>query len=300
MSKLSTNSKRILGVAAACLMLVGWSATTHARSCTIDNWEGGAVNPESLTAADAAAGNSRYAGPCSLAVDLSQSMSYVVDPTPAGAAEPSYIVRFYFNPNDNADDGSPLIIFAANDANDGTGDDSVQVWYNVESADPFQASAGALTVAVANDSGGVDEINFAASELNASGWNSIEIVWNSQVDASILASVNGGSDLSVVADTDSKIIESALLGYVGTAEGVTLSSQGVIFFDDFDSRRSSRPGRLLACDADSDGDLNVLDALSVLREIGPDEILAAGQPDCDEDGGINVLDALAILNLIRQ
>ena len=276
---------------AACL---GFAVNAQAQSCTIGNWAGGAFNASSLFAGTPASGNSRYGGPCSLRVSMNDGEAFVVDNSPI--AEQEYITRFYFNPNGNANAGLPMIIFAANDASNGTGDDVMQLWYNVSSASPFTPAAGAATLVITED-GGSTQITVDASDIRGSGWNSFEIVWGSGAAADITMSVNGGADQTVSGNTSNERVRSALLGFVAD-DGSNISSGTPVYFDDFDSRRLTRPGRLLACDADDNGLVNILDALDVLREIGPDEDLAAGQPDCNEDGTVNVLDALAILNIV--
>jgi len=70
-------------------------------------------------------------------------------------------------------------------------------------------------------------------------------------------------------------------------------------FDDFDSRRISRPGRLLVGDADENDAVNTLDALAVLDEFNS-AVFAPGQPDCTEDGTVNTIDALCALDIFAN
>lgn len=275
---------------AACL---GFAVNAQAQTCTIGNWAGGAQNAGSLFAGTPNDGNSRYGGPCSLRVSLDNDESYVVDNSPI--AEQGYIARFYFNPNGNANDGLPMIIFAANDATLGTGDDVLQLWYNVSSADPFTASAGDATLVVTT-SGGIAEINVPASEIRSSGWNSFEIVWSSDSSAQIALSVNGENDLTVTGNTSDERIRSALLGFVGD-DGSAISSSTPMFFDDFDSRRISRPGRLLRGDATDSGSIAAADVVAVRNEV-LGNALAPGQPDCNEDGTITAADVVCVRGIV--
>ena len=274
---------------AACL---GFAVNAQAQSCTIGNWAGGASNPTSLFAGTPNNGNSRYGGPCSLRVSLDDGESFVVDNSPI--AEQNYITRFYFNPNGNANDGLPMIIFAANDESDGTGNDVLQLWYNVSSAAPFTPAAGAATLVI-KEGGDATQITVDASDLRGSGWNSFEIVWGSGAEADITMSVNGGADQTVSAvNTSNERVRSALLGFVG--DNGSTSSTTPMFFDDFDSRRISRPGRLLRGDANDDGIINFLD-VSAARNEALGNALAAGQPDCTENGTVNFLDVSCIRNI---
>ncbi|MGY6630419.1 MAG: hypothetical protein ACXIUL_05350 [Wenzhouxiangella sp.] len=267
--------------------LLGMSLNAQAQSCTITNWAGGSVNDSALFAGSPLDGNTRYGGPCSLEVSLDSGFAYVVDSSPV--AEQDYITRFYFNPNGNASADAPMVIFSANDASNGTGDDVLQLWYNVASADPFVAQPNHVTLVIANEDGSIEEIQAGATSIRSSGWNSFEIVWTSGPDAEITLKVNERDDLTTPADTSSLRIRSALLGFVD--EAVAISSTTPLYFDDFDSRRQSRPGRLLVGDANDDGIINILDVLDIYDEVGGGP-LASGQPDCNEDGVINVLDVL--------
>ncbi len=275
---------------AACL---SFAVNAQAQSCTIGNWAGGAFNAGSLFAGTPIDGNTRYGGPCSLRVSLDEGEAFVADNSPI--AEQGYITRFYFNPRGNSSADLPIIIFAANDATDGTGDDVLQLWYNVSSADPFTPSAGAATLVVTTASG-LAQINVDAADIRGNGWNSFEIDWSSGAPAEVALSVNGGDDLVVSGDTSNERVRSALLGFVGD-DGSSISSTTPMYFDDFDSRRISRPGRLLRGDANDDGVINAQDFQVIINEITGGG-LAAGQPDCNEDGNINAQDFQCVINVI--
>lgn len=274
--------------------LLGMSLNAQAQSCTITNWAGGSVNDSALFAGSPLDGNTRYGGPCSLEVGLDSGFAYVVDNSPI--AEQDYITRFYFNPNGNGSADAPMVIFSANDASDGTGDDVIQLWFNVASADPFVAQPNHVTLLVTTEDG-VEEIQAGATSIRANGWNSFEIVWSSGPDATIALKVNERDDLTVTGDTSSQRVRSALLGFVD--EGAAISSTNPLYFDDFDSRRQSRPGRLLRGDALDNGEITLLDGLAVADEFFND-VLAPGQPDCTEDGVVDPLDGLCIADLFFE
>lgn len=277
------------GVALAALL--GLSMNAQAQSCTLTNWGGGSVNVSALFAGSPLDGNTRYGGPCSMEVSLDAGFSYVVDNSPI--AEQDYITRFYFNPNGNSSSDAPMVIFSANDAANGTGDDVIQLWYNVASAAPFVAQPNHVTLVIATEDG-IEEIQAGATSIRANGWNSFEIVWSSGPDAAVVLKVNERDDLTVSGDTSNQRVRSALLGFVD-AEG-TVASANPVYFDDFDSRRQSRPGRLLRGDALDNGQVNLLDTVAVADEFF-EGILAAGQPDCNEDGVVNALDAICIADI---
>ncbi|MGY6553803.1 MAG: hypothetical protein ACXIUM_04685 [Wenzhouxiangella sp.] len=261
--------------------------SAQAQTCTITNWQGGAVNAGALFAGNPTQGNPRYAGPCSLRVDIDGALAYVVDDSPVN--EPDYITRFYFNPNGNST--APKVIFAATDS---AGDDVLQLWYNVASADPFTPQPNHVTLVAFTD-GGTRTIEAGATSIRPNGWNSFEIVWGAGADASITLKVNAEADrvLTNVNNTTVRISE-ALLGLVGPASAPTTSAP--MFFDDFDSRRQTRPGRLcrgLTNEA-RDG-LTLEDGQAIFTEFSSDgAILAAGQPDFNEDGFVNLEDGQAV------
>ena len=282
----------LLGGAVAALLLGGVSLSSQAQDCTIGNWAGGAVNDGKLLAATPADGNSRYGGPCSMRVDLDAGPAYVVDNSPI--AEQDYITRFYFNPNGNANAG-PMIIFAATDESDGGGADVLQLWYN-------QPNAGEARLLIATE-GGSSSIDVAAGDIRASGWNSFEIVWSSGPDVDIALSVNGGTDqVSSDNNTSNERVRSALLGFVDDNEGATTSTTPM-FFDDFDSRRISRPGRLCrgltddnrAAEGDGWQRITAADRQAVFVESATSgNVPAGGQPDFNEDGLVNAADRQAM------
>jgi len=105
--------------------------------------------------------------------------------------------------------------------------------------------------------------------------------------------VDEEDDLVVNADTSGQSIHYADLGNLNDADG------GSIDFDDFDSRRSERPGRLLVGDANGDGNLSTADVVAVLQE-NKGGAFAAGQPDCNEDGQISTADVVCVLSAVKN
>jgi len=264
--KFMTDGRKALLAGVALVAGLGFALNAQAQTCVVSNWAGGATN---LTDADAGVqggDNRRYGGPCGLQVDVDSTARFVSDNSPQ--SESTYIARFYtFLDNAGTD---PVILFAADDGTD----DQIQVWYN------FPA-AGDLTLRVFDNGGATTDLTEAAV---GPGWHSIEFVWDAAATSDIRFSVDGAADLTASPDTSGLAIANAHLGNVNAAAG-----GGTIDFDDFDSRRIDRPGRLILADANDDGGVDAFDIQAVGAEVVTGAF-AAGQPDCDENGTVDAFD----------
>lgn len=233
--------------------------------------------------------NRRYGGPCGLRVAVDGEERYLTDDSPL--TELQYIVRFYAFLNNAGDD--PVLIFAADDGDD----DVIQVWYNVD--ENLADSPGDLTLNVV-DSG--DSNNTLSFEGIGNGWHSIELVWESSDSADIRFAVNTTEDDDLDLTFPSAIDTSGITvmnAHLGNILGAGTGGSGLSMdFDDFDSRRISRPGRLLVGDANGDGQINFFDLFAVNNELAPGDNFAAGQPDCTESGEVNFFDLFCINNLL--
>lgn len=275
-----TNSRKLLLTGVALAASFGLAMSAQAQTCTISNWlgaESGVTDANAGTQDTTATDNRRYGGPCGLRVAVDGTVRSVSDDSPS--AETSYIARFYtFLDNAGSD---PMMIFAADD---GTADQIV-VWFN-------HPSAGDLSLQV-EGAGGTLERTF--SDVG-SGWHSVELVWEAGPDTSdnIAFSVDGASDLTGAADTSGVTIENAYLGQLSGGA----NTGGTIDFDDFDSRRSSRPGRLcrgLTNDARTALDLE--DVSNIFDEFASNgNTPANGQPDYNEDGIVDLTDVTTVFN----
>ncbi|NDY96043.1 hypothetical protein [Wenzhouxiangella limi] len=280
MSKLSKNSKRILGVAAACLMLAGWSASSQARDCVVTNWLGGQPGLSDGNAGKQdtqATSNRRYAGHCGLRVPVDGTPRFVTDNSPA--PEDTYIARFYvFLDNAGSDE---IVLFSADDGTDA----KVQIVYNAP-------TSGDLTLEVVDSSNDVNELTF--DDVGA-GWHSVEFAWEALESATIAFSLNGSDDLTNTINTSGIALANANLGNVSGAGSAGTNS---IDFDDFDSRRSSRPGRLCRGLTNlSRSSLDLQDALNIFDEFASNgNTPADGQPDYNEDGVVDFDDALLVFS----
>lgn len=271
--KLIKDGRKALLAGVALVACIGFTFNAQAQTCVVTNW----ASQTDLVDADAGtqgSSNRRYGGPCGLRVPVDGTARYVSDDTPN--AEGTYIARFYTF-LDNAGSNATILF----EGDDGT-DPQIQVWYNMP-------NAGDLTLRVYDTTAG-SPIELTEAGVGA-GWHSVEFVWEAAASAEILFNVDGAaSDLSDTVDTSGITIENAHLGNVDGASG------GSVDFDDFDSRRIERPGRLMVGDANDDATINSQDFVTVINEIGG--TYAAGQPDCNEDGSINSQDFVCVINII--
>lgn len=248
----------------------------HAQSCGLGNWSQLSDLDNSFTGVQGPA-NRRYGGPCGLRVPLDGVPRFVTDHRPD--RESRYILRFYAFLG-SADTADPVRIYAAGDGVD----DLIEIWLN-------EPSAGELTLRVLDAEQSLHDLTFPNAPAR---WNSIEFVWEAAVSAEIRFALNSDDpteDLVATINTSGQRLFNASLGNLNGASG------GAIDFDAYDSRRASRPGRLLTGDADDDWAINVADIIAIADEI--DSLgFAPGQPDCDEDGEIEAADVACIVAIL--
>lgn len=267
------------------LMMALWSLSIQAQQeCVISNWAGGATGLTNANAGTQGAANRRYGGPCGLRVPVNGA-AFVSDNSPN--AESTYIARFYVFLNNAG--SAPIILFAADDGDE----DQIQVLYN--------DSAGALTLRVFDTGEVARDLVFSNV---GSGWHSVEFVWEAAPEAAIAFSVNGADDLTATINTSGISLQNAHLGNVGGAT----SSGATIDFDDFDSRRVSRPGRLCRGLTVPEGtgpgqraQLALADVSAVFTEVSSfGANPAGGQPDFDENGSVTLGDVSAIFSRVSS
>lgn len=269
----------IAGVALAAVL--GFSLSAQAQiSCTVGNWEGGSPGLSDDDAGTQGNDNRRYGGPCGLRVPVNGDVRYVSDNRPDGETE--YLVRFYAF-LDNAGDAEVKIYQALDNA------DSEQISIS------YDPGASTLTLNVAH-AGGTEPMMFTDVQT---GWHSIGFSWSADGAAEIEFALNrnipdGGDNLTAPLDTSGRSISEARLGNI---EGANPSSAGSIDFDDYDSRRSTFPERLVVGDATNSGSVTTTDYTAILNEVF-NNVPAAGQPDCTENGSVTTTDATCVLNIV--
>lgn len=274
--KLIKNGRKLLIAGVALAACIGFTLNANAQTCTVDNWTGATLGLTDANTGTPSANNRRYGGPCALRVDLDGNPAYVGDDKPAGTA--AYIARFYAF-LDGAGNGAVQIF-----AGEGNGDDQIQVWYN-------EPAAGDLTLRVYDSGSTANDLTFNSV---GAGWHSIEFAWSQGAAADIAFSVDGAADLQATVDTSGLAIDNAFLGNISGANG------GSIDFDDFDSRRDTRPGRLCRGDTDDDLQLSLVDVNNIFTEAQTfGATLSGGQPDFNEDGSVSLVDVNQVFNLVQ-
>lgn len=275
MMKRSISKGLLVGLSAAGLLLGATTVQAQNGPCTLNNWSA-KVGDTNLSAGTQGANNRRYAGPCGLRVSLAGSEAYLTDNSPV--AETVFNTRFYFFLNSVTQDVS---IF---EALDGT-DRAISATYD--------QSENKVNVVFQTGTGSTSSILSVGPV--ATGWNSLEIQWSSGATVTpkaILGNASGtDTQTSVAVDTSNFTIDSTKLGAINAL--ATVPTGGSIDFDDYDSRRDTVPGRLLAGDANSDGALNIFDVVAARNNILGNAV-ATGQPDCNEDGEINIFDVVCM------
>jgi hypothetical protein len=161
----------------------------------------------------------------------------------------------------------------------------IQVHYN----DP---AAGDITMYAFDSGAGQASATFTASEIDTD-WVSIEFDWSAGTDDKLF-SVNGLADKAIALDTSGIGITDASLGNINGADS---GAGSVFYFDDFDSRRQNRPGRLLVGDANDSGSISSGDITALINEV-LDNGFAPGQPDCNENGEVTSGDITCLINIL--
>lgn len=272
------NQKLLLGTAIAFGLAMGAS---NADACAISAWS----SATGLTAADTGSPPSfiRYSQACGLRVDAANE--FVQDNTPENDAQ--YRVRFYVYTGD-VTGNTP--IFRAR----GTGGTSLlTVTYNGGASNSFVVGLNGTAS------------TFTMPNVTDNRWYSVELNWTAAASGGVTGKIRGAGATSALGAQNVDI--TGLTGVNNNADRVTdaqlgaLAASGLTFtapmyFDDFDSRRTTSPGRKARGDANGNGNVTATDAVVVLNEAA-NGTLAAGQPDCNENGSVTATDGVCVLNI---
>ena len=261
--------KTLLGAAIFSAM-----AFTGANACSISAWS--TTDSVGVVAADSgeAPAFSRYSGRCSLRVVGGATPKYVQDNTPTNAT--AFKSRFYINT------GSPLVDTGAAGfvflARDGAGANLIRI----------ALTGGNLQATVTGSAAAIPAIPVVAGR-----YYSVEIEWAQGAAAPFSIKVQGAGAAAPTTQTTTTNNASGVLKDVRL--GLSAGSTGTVFLDEYDSRRTTAPGRLCRGDANADRAINIFDRGALNQDIlaqtaNPGSNLAVGQPDCNEDGAVNIFD----------
>lgn len=251
-------------------------AFTGANACSISAWS--ATDSVGVVAADAGeptAGFKRYSGRCSLQVAGGATAKYVQDNTPTNAT--SYKARFYvFTGTTLVDTGAGGFFYLARD---GAGSNLIRL----------ALTGGNIQTTVTGSAAAIPAIPVAAN-----AFYSVELEWAQGAAAPFSIKVQGAGAATPTTQTTTTNNAAGVLKDVRL--GLSAGSTGTAFFDEYDSRRTTAPGRLCRGDANGNGQIQGNDRVVVSNEIAG--TLAAGQPDATENGLVQGNDRVVVSNLI--
>ena len=249
-------------------------AFTGANACSISAWS--AVDSLGVVAADSgeAPAFPRYSGRCSLRVVGAATAKYVQDNTPTNAL--TYKSRLYVIPT-GVDTGAGGFLFLARD---GAGANLIRI----------ALTGGNLQTTVTGSAAAIPPI-----PVTSGRYYSIELEWAQGAAAPFSIKVQGAGSPTAVTQTTTTNNATGVLKDVRL--GLSAGSTGTAFFDEYDSRRTTAPGRLCRGDATGNGLIQGTDRLAISNEIAG-VTLALGQPDVTENGLVQGTDRLAVANLI--
>ena len=263
--------KTLLGAA-----IISAMAFTGANACSISAWS--ATDSVGVVAADSgeAPAFSRYSARCSLRVVGAATAKYVQDNTPTNAT--SYKARFYIFTGSTLVDTGPAGFFYL--ARDGAGANLIRL----------SLTGGNIQATVTGSAAAIAPIPVAASK-----YYSVELEWAQGAAAPFSIKVQGAGAPTAITQTATTNNAAGVLKDVRL--GLSAASTGTAFFDEYDSRRTTPPGRLLKCDANNDLIISIADRVFINNEI-LGVSLATGQPDANEDGVVSVADRVQVNNRI--
>ena len=265
--------KTLLGAA-----ILGAMAFTSANACSISAWSADTVGVVATDAVEPsiALGQNRYSARCGLRVIGAASAKYVQDNTPTNAT--TYKARFYFYTGATLVDTGAAGFFYL--ARDGAGAPLIRL----------ALTGGNIQTTLAGSAAAIPNIPVVASK-----YYSVELEWAQGAAAPFSIKVQGAGAATPTTQTTTANTTGLVLKDVRL--GLSAASTGTAYFDEYDSRRTTAPGRLLKCDANNDGLVAVADRIVINNEILGTAI-AIGQPDGNEDGLVSVADRIQVNNKI--
>jgi hypothetical protein len=269
------SSKSLLG-----LSLIACFAASQANACAISAWDAvvvagsGSVGVVAADAVAVQAGNPRYSGSCALKITGASKFVQNTIATPRS----TYKARFYVRKDLT---GSGSEVFKATDAA-GTAN-VITVTYTGTTFSFNVAGAATQPASVTVPSG--------------TAWYSVTLDWTNA--GAFTATVVGAGGVASTPATATATVATALTIGKARLGNTNAAAAGSYFFDEFDSRTTAVPPRLVRGDANGNGTVTVTDAIQVFNEAGGSSF-AVGQPDANENGSVTTADAIVTFNIANQ
>ncbi len=261
------SSKTLLG-----LSLVACFAASQANACAISAWDAvGAAGSVGVVAADAVAvqaGNPRYSGSCALRIAGPNKFVQNTIATPRS----TYKARFYVRKDAT---GSASEVFKATNAAGTT--NVITVTYTGTTFSFNLAGAATQPASVTVPSG--------------TAWYSVELDWTN-AGAFTARVVGAGGVASTPATATATVATAETIGRARLGN-TNATAAGNYFFDEFDSRTTQAPGRLVRGDANGNGTVTAADIIQTSIEAGGASFVT-GQPDCNENGSVTASDIICV------
>lgn len=277
------NRKYLLGTAIAASLLLGANV---ASACAISAW----ASATGLTVVDTGEPSAfkRYSGRCGLRVSDASTPRFVQDNTPAD--EKNYRFRLYYFTGNVT--GGVVDIYQARNTG---GTNIIRVTHDGNQLGFTTNTGGAAqNVVVADNAYYSVELAWAAGTLSPATTGSLTGTVTGNSGGAAAAVVAGTVNFPGLANSADSITD-ARMGLIAGSATVTAP----VFFDEFDSRRTTNPGRLVRGDANNSGTTTPADATAVLNEFN-NGVINVGQPDCGENGGVSPADATCVLNVFNN
>jgi len=282
-------NKKIKTILAASLLTLGMAA----QACTLTAWDDAdagakAGGPKEAVPADVI---NRYSGICA----LDATAGTVTNDGSAGNGGPvdetQMIVRFYFRAVGTS--GSATLFTA---------------YKEVGNTTPiYTVTFDGTNVLVTSNDGGTNTTAAVSNPNTASTshWHSVEIDWNQNAAISLWVDSDANpiqlpNALAVAADAAAQPLGSSADG-TSVISSVVLGGATTfanVYFDEYESRRSSPIGRVLKGDGSGNSERDLDDIILVLNEVlSPAATQSVGNHDADENGVVEFEDIIATLNL---
>jgi len=241
---------------------------TGVLACTTSAWSPGASG--NVAPNDPANGVPKVSGACGLKVN---GTGYVQDNSPS--AEDQFIARFYFMPQFSGEGSTDIFVAYSDEASTELFTveyDGSNIVINATAA----AGSASTTIPAGNNR-----------------WHLIEFLWTSGGTGGLWVNADATKEpANATFSSGTGVVESVRLGAPNGLGGLT----GMIFFDDYESHRSTPVGGLLAGDSNRDGIYDSADVTAIVEEFLYGAY-AEGVNDCNLDGGINSGDVNCVVAL---